>query len=324
LHIEFSRKRKQNALPTRTKVLVYGATGSQGRAVVWKLLQNGHIPHVLTRHPQKAEAMQHAGAQIVIGDMNDYESLKVASAQMDAVALMIPAFIPDPSLVPNMANNAINAAKGAGVKLLVYNTSGTVINEMTHNPMFDMRLQLIHALQNSGVLYITIEPTVYMENLRGPWTLPALVASDVLQYPVAADLPLGWIATEDVGALIVAAAEHPELSRRCIPVSGIDNLTGPELAASFTRGLGRSISYRELPLPEFAAIIDQVMGAGVGQGASQAYKFQAENRDKLLMWFDMRPVLTILPIQMTSAENWAAKNAQAFSVPVTSSLSSSN
>lgn len=294
------------------KVLVYGGTGSQGGAVVRKLLEKGHTPYILTRNPEKAQSYVDAGAKTVTGDMSDYDSLVAASTGMDGIALMVPAFIPDPTQAPVYAQNAINAAKEAEVDLLVYNTSGTVINEMTGNPMYDMRLQLIDFLDKSGVPYITIEPTAYMENLLGPWTRPNIIQNDTLSYPVEEDTPLGWIATDDVGALIVAALERPELANQRIPVSGVQNLTGPELAAQFTEGLGREISYYAMPLEEFGAALDVAFGPGAGAGGIQGYKFQRENTDKLIMWVDMNPVLEKLPVEMTSVSEWAAQHKVAF------------
>lgn len=295
------------------KVLVYGGTGSQGSAVVWKLLAKGHTPYVLTRHPEKAQAMQEKGAEIVIGDLADADSLRAASEGMDGMALMTPAFLPDPALAPVYTMRAIDAAKAAGVKMIVYNTSGTVIPVRTNNPMYDMRLDLIEYLHNSGIPYATIQPTAYMENLLGPWTRPAVVEKNLLPYPVEEDTPLGWIATQDVGALIAEAFDHPELAGQHIPVSGIENVTGPELAERFSRALGRTITYYAMPLDEFGAALDAMFGPGAGEGGKAGYQFQRDNKDLLTMWVDMKPVLEKLPVEMTRLEQWVEQHRFAFS-----------
>ncbi|MFW5709631.1 MAG: SDR family oxidoreductase [Chloroflexota bacterium] len=294
------------------KVLVYGGTGSQGGAVVKNLLKRGHQAYVLTRNPEKAQPLVDHGARVVKGDMSDRSSLFEASKGMDGVALMVPAFIPDPFQAPVYAHNAIDAAREARIDLLVYNTSGTVINQPTGNPMYDMRLDLINYLDSSGVPYVTIEPTAYMENLLGPWTRPNIIERDTLSYPVETDTKLGWIATEDVGALMVAALERPQLANRRIGVSGVENVTGPELAARFSKGLGRDISYYAMPLEEFGAALDAAFGPGAGEGGIQGYKFQRENKDLLTMWWDMGPVLDMLPVQMTPIAGWAARHKAAF------------
>jgi uncharacterized protein YbjT (DUF2867 family) len=225
---------------------------------------------------------------------------------------MIPAFLPDPRQAPVFAQNAIKAAADAG-KFIVYNTSGPVIRERTGNPGYDIRLDIIDMLKNSGAKYVIIQPTAYMENLLGPWTRPNIVESDTLTYPVADFIPLGWIATADVGAFIVAALERPELSGEWFIVSGQENLTGPQLAERFSQGLGRPIQYRELSLDDFGAALDAAFGPGAGEGGKQGYKFQRENAEKITMWTDMQPVVAKLPITMTSAADFAAQFRMAFS-----------
>jgi uncharacterized protein YbjT (DUF2867 family) len=294
------------------KVLVYGGTGSQGAAVVHNLLQKSHEAFVLTRNPEKAAPLVEKGAKVVVGDMADTESLIAASQGMDGIALMVPAFIPDPTQAPVYANNAIQAAKEAGIGLIVYNTSGTVINQPTGNPMYDMRLHLIDDLDKSGVPYITIEPTAYMENLLGPWTRPNIIENDLLSYPVEEDTSLGWIATADVGALIVAALERPHLANTRIGVSGVEAVNGPQLAERFSEGLDREIGYYAMPLEEFGAALDKAFGPGAGEGGIQGYKFQRENKDLLTMWWPMGHVLEMMPVKMTSIAEWAAQNKAAF------------
>lgn len=294
------------------KVLVYGGTGSQGGAVVEALLANGHTPVIATRSPEKAAHFTARGAHTAQLDLTDRAALTAASRAVDAISLMIPAFLPDPRLAPQYAHNAIDAAKDAGNKLIVYNTSGTVINQPTHNPMYDMRLDLIGYLQNSGVPFITIEPTAYMENLLGPWTRPGIIAKNELAYPVEVETPIGWIATRDVGALIAAALERPALAGRRFGVSGPDNLTGPELAAQFTEGLGRPITYRAMPLEEFGAAIEAMFGPGSGAGAIAGYQFQRDHKDLLTMYWDMNAVTRDLPVTLTRAADFARMMAPAF------------
>lgn len=293
------------------KILVYGGTGSQGGAVVKKALERGHVPYILTRNPEKAADWVARGAQLITGDMGDPAILRAASEQVDAVSVMIPAFVPDPTQAPVYARNAIDAANAAG-KFLVYNTSGPIIRERTGDPSYDMRLGVVEYLKQSGARFVIIQPTAYMENLLGPWTRPNIVESDTLTYPLPDFVPLGWIATDDVGAFMVAALEHPELAGEWLIVSGQHNLTGVQLAEQFTQGLGRPIRYQELTLEAFGAALDAAFGPGAGEGGMKVYKFQQENANKMTMWVDMQPVLAKLPVTLTSAADFAAQFRMAF------------
>lgn len=91
-------------------VLVCGATGSQSRPVAVELLDAGFRVRVLTRNPEKAADLQARGAQIAHADMADREGLRDAHRGVDAVSLLIPAFLDDPSTGADLANLYLKVA----------------------------------------------------------------------------------------------------------------------------------------------------------------------------------------------------------------------
>ncbi len=297
---------------TSQKVLVYGGTGSQARPTVLKLLERGHQAYILTRNPEKAVDLVAAGAKTVIGDLSDPVSLGAASQGMDAIALLIPAFLANPLEALTCGQSAIDAAKNAGVNLIVWNTSGPMPKTHTGNLMNDLRIDLLAYLKQSGVANIVFEPTTYMENWLGPWTAPSVVMRDQLTYPVLENRPMGWIASDDVGSLVVAAMEHPSLAGNYFRISGVEHPTGPELAQHFSRALGRTITYFAMTPDEMGAVLDNLFGKGTGDAVTAAYRQEQQNPNPPQNYHDMREVLTKLPVQMTSIEEWVGKQAAAF------------
>jgi uncharacterized protein YbjT (DUF2867 family) len=63
-------------------VLVTAATGNQGGATARALLANGSTVRVLVRNPEapNAKALAAAGAQVVVGDLDDLASLRKQAA----------------------------------------------------------------------------------------------------------------------------------------------------------------------------------------------------------------------------------------------------
>jgi uncharacterized protein YbjT (DUF2867 family) len=292
------------------RVLVYGATGSQASPVVYELLRRGHRPVVVTRSEAKAAALAAAGAEVAVADMGNRERLIEVSRGVDAVALLIPFFI-NPADAPAFGRNAIDAARDAGVRLLVWNTSGPMPPARTGNPGIDVRLDTVEHLRESGVPHIIIQPTAYAENLLGPWTAPFVAREDKVAYPNPPEARVGWIASADVGALMVAALERPELAGRSFMVSGRENASGPDLAAAFSDALGRPIAYHPLPPREFGAILDAMFGPGAGAAAAQ-YERAWETGEFPVMHTDMAPVLELLPVRMRTLREWVAEHAAAF------------
>lgn len=294
------------------KVLVYGGTGSQASPTVWKLLERGHIPYVLTRNPEKAQTMVDAGAKIALGNTGDLDSLKKASEGMDAVALLTP-FFTDVAPAAS-AKNAIDAAVHTGVAHLVWNTSGKAGDEKTGNLILDHQQETANYLADSGLSYIILQPTVYLENLLGPYTAPFVANENKLTYPHPEDMEVHWIASEDMGSFVVSALEKPELSGSKFAVAGTQRLNGSRLAEEFSKGLDREVKYEVMPPTEFGAILNKAFGPGAGDEITKDYQQlhdEPEKRKKYLL--DMGPVLEKLPIKPTSVSEWVARNKAAFS-----------
>src|SRR5882757_11000804 len=71
-------------------VLVTGATGNQGGAVVEALLTRGHQVRAMTRNPASPAAirLRGQGVEIAVGDFTDHDSLVRAARGADAVYAM--------------------------------------------------------------------------------------------------------------------------------------------------------------------------------------------------------------------------------------------
>ena len=105
-------------------ILVTGATGQQGGATARRLLAGGCPVRALVRDPggQTATALARAGAELVVGDMDDRASLDRAARGAHGVFSVQPAFI-----APDFAEhelqrgrNLADAARAADVRHLVY------------------------------------------------------------------------------------------------------------------------------------------------------------------------------------------------------------
>lgn len=290
-------------------VLTYGAGGTQGAPVAHGLLAAGYRVRALVRDVEKNRALQEAGAEVVAGDLADPESVRRATEGVDRVFLMLPFTGGGNPL--DYAHNAISAAREAGVKLLVLNTSGQTPREPTGLPMLDYRIHLERELRDSGVPSIVLRPYAYMENLLGPWVLPRLQAEGVLAYPTEAERPISWIAAQDLGRFAVAALGRPELAGQAFDLGGPQALTGPEMAQAFTRALGREIRYQAISPEEFGAIMGRIMGPAAEAGIVAAYRASAAApRDAMVV--NMTEVLRQLPVPQTPLEDWVRQHAALF------------
>ena len=290
-------------------VLTYGSSGSQGEPVARKLLEAGHKVRAVVRHPERAAALQARGAEVVKGDLSDFESLQAASAGVDAVFLMMPVSAGGNPM--ELMGNALRTAKEAGAKLLVFNTGGHPAPEPTGIPMLDFRIQLEDFVAGSGIPTIILRPGVYMENFLGPWCLPSIRGRDAVAYPHRAAMRVSWIASDDLGSLAVAALERPHLAGQRFTLGGPEALDGPAIAAAFSAGLGRGISYDSITPEAFGDTMAQIMGPEAGAGIRVAYGYSNAQPDNA-MAVDMSGVLEHLPVTLTRLEDWVHQRRDMF------------
>src|SRR5918996_2513498 len=70
--------------------LLTGATGNTGSGVAGSLLESGHAVRALVRDPDKASALQEAGAELVVGDLDDPATLLQPTFFMQNVMMTAP------------------------------------------------------------------------------------------------------------------------------------------------------------------------------------------------------------------------------------------
>lgn len=289
------------------QVLVYGGTGSQARPTVERLIEKGHQPIVLTRNADSVTDI--SASKLVEGNMNDADFLRSVTEGVDAVAFLVPAFLDSADDAVQFGRNAIYAAVSSGVSKFVWNASGPIPDDEN-----DPKKQILDELQNSPLDWVIFEPTTYMENWLGPWTAPSVKNDNQISYPVLDHVKMGWLASDDLGKLVVAAIENETLERKRFEISGTQTPTGPELAEIYSRALGRDISYRAMSPEEMGATIDEAFGAGVGERIAELYRKEQSDPNPEPKFHDMAEVLELLPVKMTKIEDWVKNHASDFTI----------
>ncbi|WP_216328506.1 SDR family oxidoreductase [Deinococcus aestuarii] len=292
-------------------ILVTGATGSQGRPVVEKLLEAGYRVRMLARHPERAGDLTEKGAEGYAGDLGDVEAVRAAVRGVDGVFLLAP-FFAGPGAALEYGRNVIAAAREAGVRLIVWNPTGEIPPVPTGNPALDLRRELLADLEASGVPYVVLQPTAYLENLLGPWTREEVAQRDTFAYPTPNEVRIQWIATADVATFAVSAFGHPDLAPLNLKVSGPERLSGEEVAERFSRALGRRVTFRPMPPREFGEKLDRVF-PGRGAGVTGAYEMAYANPEMASTHVDLGAALARLPVRLTTVEEWVREHAAAFS-----------
>src|SRR5215217_3715865 len=230
-------------------ILVSGATGQQGGAVVRNLLERGFGVRALTRDPAKPAGRELAdlGAEVVSGDLEDRASIEHVLQDVHGVFSVQQFFEAGYEGEVRQGVQLADAAKAAGVDHYVYSSVGSAHRE-TGIPHFESKWEIEEHVRASGVPYTVLRPVFFMQNweyMREP------VLGGTLPQPLDPDKPFQTIDADDIGVFAAEAFEDPETwIGREVDIAG-DELTMPEIAGVFSRVIGRDVNYVQVPWDAF-------------------------------------------------------------------------
>lgn len=276
-------------------VLVFGATGNQGGAVINALEAEGHRLKAFTRNVQSAAAQQLAqrDIELIEGDLWDAQALKVVMQGVDAVFAMTTPYESSVEVEIQQGFAIAEAAKASAVPHLVFSSVASA-DRATGIPHFDSKYQVEKRIVELGIPYTFIAPVFFMENHLAPWTLPAL-KEGTLSMAMPGERKLQQVAVADIGrfaALMINLADKAFGLR--VDLAG-DELTGEETAAVLSAAIGKTIRY---------------------QGFDAQYlRTDTPDLYQMFKWFDevgycadIRALADDYPqVQLTSLQQWAAQ-----------------
>lgn len=237
-------------MPDRSRtILVTGATGKQGGAVLRHLRDRGFSVRALTRDPSKPAARDLAGprTEVVRGDMEDFDSLRRALEDVHGVFAMATPYEKGPESEVHEGKALVDAAQRAGANHFVYSSVGSA-DRGTGIPHFDSKYEIEKHLRASGLHYTILRPVFFMENWEG---MRQQIEEGILAQPLRAETRLQMIAVSDIGAFATIAFEHSGKWRsREVDIAG-DELSMNDTAEVFSRVLGRQVRYQQVPWDEF-------------------------------------------------------------------------
>ncbi len=226
-------------------ILVTGATGHQGGAVVRNLQQRGIAVRALTRDPNKPEAraLVGHGTEVIRGDLNDDASLTRALDGVDGVYSVQPSTASE----VQMGIAVADAAKRSRIGMFVYSSVGGA-DQHTGIPHFESKFRIEEHIRGTGLRYTILRPVYFMEN----WLATRdRIEAGVLGLPLSPETRLQMIAVDDIGAIAAMAFEKPgHWQGRAVGLAG-DELSMTELAQAFSRMTGHEVRYEQVPWDRF-------------------------------------------------------------------------
>jgi NAD(P)H dehydrogenase (quinone) len=158
-------------------ILVTGAAGKTGQAVVKALVAKGACVRAFIRRPEQAAALKALGAaESSLGSFEDAGALALAVAGMRAIY----------HICPNVSRDELNFARAVAAAALAQNVKRFVYHSVLHPQIEAMphhwaKMRAEEMLLAAGLDLTILQPTAYMQNILGAWH--GIVEDGVLRIP---------------------------------------------------------------------------------------------------------------------------------------------
>lgn len=248
-------------------ILVFGATGNTGSAIVKQLKAKQVGFCVMATSKDKAAALELSENQIRVGNFDDIPALVAAMTDMTHIYLVMPVH---PKTV-HWVENVITAAKTAKVQHIV-KQSGLNANASAKSQVIRDHAATDALIQASGLDYTLIQPNSFFQNFYG--SLPTINGEGRFFLPLG-DAKLSLVDIHDVAAVAVAALTEPGHAGKTHLLTGPEALTSAEQATLLSKASGKEITYVDVPKEGLEAALKSY-----GMDA-----WQADKLSELLAWF---------------------------------------
>jgi len=251
-------------------ILVTGAAGKTGRAIIRALVAQGAAVRALVRRAEQVRWLEEQGVQeVVVADLRDRAAVDRFAQGGRAIYHICPNMIPDEVTV---GQNVIASARAAGVAHFVYHS--VLHPQVEAMPHHWQKMRVEEHLFASGLAYTILQPSAYMQNVLAWWD--QITEQAVYPVPYSVDTRLGMVDLNDVAAAAAAVFSQPGHSGAVYELAGPHTLTQTEVAAILSQHLGHTVRAVTVPLEQWRR---NARAAGLGD-------YQIEALVKMFRYYD--------------------------------------
>jgi uncharacterized protein YbjT (DUF2867 family) len=255
-------------------ILVTGAGGKTGKAVIKALVARGAAVRAFVRSPAHEAALTTLGvAEVVVGTMDDADSVVRAVRGAEAIYHICPNVSPHEVA---FARALIAAATQLAMPRLVYHS--VLHPQIEAMPHHWAKLRVEEMLFGSSLDITILQPTAYMQNSLAQWDL--MMRKGVYRVPYPIETRLSLVDLDDVAeaaALVLLDAGHAGATYELVGTSPLSQI---EIAATFGRALKNTVLAEAESIESWDR---RARGAGLDDHACETLikMFQAYARDGL-------------------------------------------
>jgi uncharacterized protein YbjT (DUF2867 family) len=238
-------------LGRKNMILITGASGSVGKAVLGEVARSGAKHRAMYRSQAEA-AKAPAGTETVIADFADKASLMQALRGVESVYLVCS---PIPDLV-KLESNAIEASEAAGVRRIVLNSALGAGDYGKSFPSWHRKVE--DKLKATRLAHCILRPNSFLQNVL-TFYAPSIRTQGVF-YGATSDSRTSYLDVRDIAVVAAKALQDSQHDGNTYELNGPEALTCAEAAEKISRVTGVAAQYVDLSTEALRkAMLDQGM-----------------------------------------------------------------
>ncbi|MHA6622526.1 SDR family oxidoreductase [Pseudonocardia sp. DLS-67] len=248
-------------------VLVTGATGNTGSALVERLLGRGVSVRAMVRTPAAAARFDDSAAIPVIADFDDPRAVAAALAGVDRAYLVTPSS--ERAEAQQLRFAEIAAA--AGVRHLVK------LSQFAAAASSPVRFLRYHAaveqhIRGLGTGWTFLRPNLYLQGLLA---MAAPIRAEGRFFAPIGDARVSAVDVRDIADVAAAVLTEPGHDGATYSITGPAAVTHAEIAAAIGAATGRDVTFVDVPPAVFADQLRHVLPAWQVDGLVEDYAHYA-------------------------------------------------
>lgn len=230
-------------------ILIVGATGTLGRQVARRALDEGYKVRCLVRSPKKAAFLKEWGAELAPGNLCQPQSLQSALEGVDAVIDAATAKPTDNLSMKQVDWDGkvalIQAAKAAGVERYIF-FSILDAEKYSNVPLMEIKRCTELFLSEAGMNYTILRLSGFMQGLIGQYGIPILENQAI--WVTGESSPIAYMDTQDIAKFAVRALSVPATEKQTFPIVGSRAWSAEEIISLCERLTGKQAKITRMPL----------------------------------------------------------------------------
>jgi len=251
-----------NAAQPDRPVLVTGATGNTGRALVDALTRRGAPVRAMVRSGADRGKLP-AGVPAVVADFDDPESIAAALTGAERAYLVTPSSEQAEDQQRRFADQAAKAGLGHLV----------VLSQLGAEEGSPVRFLRYHAaveqhVRDVGIPYTFLRPNLFFQGLL---TVAGSIAAEGRLYAPIGDAKVSAVDVRDIAAVAAVALTEPGHEGATYTLTGPASITHAQMAAALTAALGRGVTFVDVPPEAFAGRLRGILPPWQVEGLLEDY-----------------------------------------------------